>query len=286
LKYFFQIADIKFVIITNFVVKWHPIIIKFLVDNDKDFNYSYHIYTCDELPNLYGQLMYEAANQKIYKNGNLESRVYFLPLYHYPMMIYQELDDIHRNIYVLNDYVENICRPKSFSIFNALSAEKMFIKYDSFILHSSFIIYNNYAILFTAPSGTGKSTQAYLWAKYKDAKIINEDRTLIKKEKNVWYGYGIPISGSSNICMNERAPIKAVIYLSQYEENIIKKLSISVAIKRLISETTINFWNTDFLNHVISLIEDFSCSIPIYHLSCKKDEDSVNTLFKILEENI
>ena len=52
--------------------------------------------------------------------------------------------------------------------------KKILLKYNGIILHSSFINFENKAILFSAPSGTGKSTQADLWKKYKNAEITLE----------------------------------------------------------------------------------------------------------------
>lgn len=283
LKYLFKIADICFDVNGDFEINWNPIIERFLVNVIDHVDYTYQIHICKKLPDLTGKLIYQTSNQYIYQNKYLESRLYFLPLYHYPMIVYQELDDKNRKISILEDYVNSVRKPESFSIFNALSAEKMFYEHNAFVLHSSFIVYNGYAILFSAPSGTGKSTQAHLWLKYKDAKIINEDRTLIKKEGNMWYGYGMPICGSSKICINEKAPIKTVVYLSQYHKNIIEKLSVSVKVKKLISETTINFWNKQFLDNTVSLIEDFSKNITMYHLACQKDKEAVDLLLKTLE---
>ena len=54
------------------------------------------------------------------------------------------------------------------NIWNYLAFENVLINHTGFILHSSFISWQNNGILFTAPSGTGKSTQADLWKKYED----------------------------------------------------------------------------------------------------------------------
>ena len=70
-------------------------------------------------------------------------------------------------------------------------------------------------ILFSGPSGIGKSTQAGLWTKYRKARVINGDRTLLKKENGRWMSLGWPICGSSEICYNEAYPVKAVIFLGQ-----------------------------------------------------------------------
>ena len=75
---------------------------------------------------------------------------------------------------------------KQINLMNYLAFEDVLVNHQGFILHSSFISWQNNGILFTAPSGTGKSTQADLWKKYEDADIYNGDRTIIRKILRFW----------------------------------------------------------------------------------------------------
>ena len=70
--------------------------------------------------------------------------------------------------YKFNSEIYNMCIPELF--------QNRIIH-----LHSSYIIYHDKAILFTGPSGIGKTTQAELWRDYQGAEIINGDVTLIRK---------------------------------------------------------------------------------------------------------
>ena len=86
--------------------------------------------------------------------------------------------------------------------FSICGLHHILLKKNMPILHASYIEYNNKAILFAAPSGVGKSTQASLWKEYKDATIVNDDRVLIGCNNENWYAYGYPSTGSSKICLN------------------------------------------------------------------------------------
>lgn len=158
----------------------------------------------------------------------------------------------------------------------------------SLILHSSYIIYRGTAILFTAPSGTGKSTQADLWQKYRCAKIINGDRSLIRRnpENGLWMADGWPFSGSSPFCLNQSAPIRAIVYLSQQPYNRAERLNPAQAVGKLLSETTVNFWNGEYVGHIMNELEELAFQIPYYHLGCTAGEDAVECLEKALEERI
>jgi len=171
------------------------------------------------------------------------------------------------------------------NIWNYLAFEDVLINHQAFILHSSFISWQNNGILFTAPSGTGKSTQADLWKKYEDADIYNGDRTIIRKIDGKYYGFGSPYAGSSGIYRNESAPIKAIIVIEQGPDNVIRRLRGREAFLPLFRETLMNTWNKEYMEKMTDLLMDAACQIPVYHLSCRPDQDAVNTVKnEILQE--
>lgn len=164
------------------------------------------------------------------------------------------------------------------NIWNYLAFENVLINHQGFILHSSFISWQNNGILFTAPSGTGKSTQADLWKKYEDADIYNGDRTIIRKIDGKYYGFGSPYAGSSGIYRNESAPIKAIVVIEQGPDNVIRRLRGREAFLPLFRETLMNTWNKEYMEKMTDLLMDAACQIPVYHLSCRPDQDAVNTV--------
>lgn len=172
-----------------------------------------------------------------------------------------------------------------FNIWNYMAFENPLLYYQAFLLHSSFISWQNNGILFTAPSGTGKSTQADLWKKYEDADIYNGDRTIIRKIDGKYYGFGSPYAGSSGIYRNESAPIKAIIVIEQGPDNVIRRLRGREAFLPLFRETLMNTWNKEYMEKMTDLLMDAACQIPVYHLSCRPDQDAVNTVKnEILQE--
>lgn len=171
------------------------------------------------------------------------------------------------------------------NILEAINLEQVLNKFNSFMLHSSFIKWNNKAILFSAPSGTGKSTQADLWSKFEGAEIINGDRAGIRKVDNVWSAYGLPFAGSSRIFKNKKAPISHIIILRQGKGNKLKRLSPREAFIKIYSETTIHTWDKEFQNNIVNMITDLVQHIPVYLYECLPNEDAVNFLKEKIEED-
>ena len=168
-------------------------------------------------------------------------------------------------------------------ILNMLGLEQQMLAYSSMMLHASFIRFQGKGILFTAPCGTGKSTQAALWEQFMEADILNGDRTGIRNIDGRWTGFGLPFAGTSRIYRNEQAPICAIVALSQAPENTISRLRPSQAIAKLLPELSCRRWDADFMTRIFDLSLQLVQDVPVYHLACTPDRDAVTTLFDTLK---
>lgn len=163
-----------------------------------------------------------------------------------------------------------------------LLLEKVMIRNNALILHSAYMCRDNKAVLFSAPSETGKSTQADLWEKYRQTRTINGDRSLLIRDEDGWYAYGWPVCGSSEICNNESYPIHAIVMLHQAKENKIERLKGFAMVQKVMSQITINMWNSEFQMKAMDLIEQLVGEIPVFELGCDISEEAVECLEKVL----
>lgn len=163
-----------------------------------------------------------------------------------------------------------------------LALEKEMIQVGAMLLHSAYMCYDGTAVLFSAASGTGKSTQADLWEKYRGTRTINGDRSLLIRETDGWKAYGWPICGSSEICHNEKYPIRAIVMLKQAKENKVYPLQGFRAVRDTMEQITINAWDSEFQIRVMDLLEELRKEVPIYCLECDISEDAVRCLEQVL----
>lgn len=170
----------------------------------------------------------------------------------------------------------------SFNICDLLGLQSLLLSFNGLLLHSSFIQWHNQAILFSAPSGTGKSTQADLWVKYENAEIINGDRSGIRLIEGKWYAFGLPYAGSSYIYKNEGYCLKTIVVLRQAKENKIRRLNAREAFMYLYPELTIHRWDSQFVDKVIELMNKLLSDIHVYLLECLPDQGAVETLKEII----
>lgn len=194
--------------------------------------------------------------------------------------MYVEESEAYTHVWLNHDINEMMWLETMFV--SVLGLENVMLQNQSLILHSAYMCRNGKAILFSAPSETGKSTQANLWEKYRGTRTINGDRSLLLRKEDGWYAYGWPICGSSKICNNEAYPIQAIVMLHQAKENSIQRLRLFDAVKKLISEITINMWNSKRQIQAMDLIQELAMEVPVYELGCDISEDAVRCLEEVL----
>ena len=159
---------------------------------------------------------------------------------------------------------------------------RMLAEHGGVVLHSSYIItQRGEALLFSAPSGTGKSTQAELWRSYAGAQVINGDRALVKAENGVTAN-GILFSGTSGIRKNVTAPLRALVLLRQSEKNEIRSVSGKEAFMRLLPQCSYYPNEEENLRLVTGILAEIISAVPVYDFGCVPDESAVSALSEVL----
>ena len=165
----------------------------------------------------------------------------------------------------------------------SLELEHLLVKNKGIILHAAYIEYQGKAILFTAPSGTGKSTQSDLWVKFYDAELINGDRAAIRLHEDGVYAWGIPLSGMSSVHKNVKLPLAAIVYLGQAPGNRIQKLSGVKAFRKFWEGCSINVWYHEDIQYGSQVAAEIISKIPVFSLECVPDRSAADLLYHELE---
>lgn len=204
---------------------------------------------------------------------------------------HKENDRPYARTRIYDDGLEEICYLKEFrssfresqNTFSHIGFEELLIRKNAIVLHASLIESEYGGILFTGPSGIGKSTQADMWAKYEKVEILNGDRPILKKENENWKAYGSPYAGSSDYYVNKSTNVKAIVVLEQSKTCSIERLKNSRAFLKLYSGMIVNTWRPDFVERVVDLTKDLIEQVPVYLLKCTPDYEAVKMLKSVLE---
>lgn len=155
---------------------------------------------------------------------------------------------------------------------------KLILKNNGFVIHGSSISYNNNGIIFSAKSGTGKSTQTKLWMdNLSDVILVNDDTPAVTFEWDDVYLNGTPFAGTTGLNRNVKVPLKAMVFIERADKPYIERLSFKDAIPRFIDEM-----KKSLVSDNISLCVDYAAKlmekVPVYLLHCNMEKVSVDIL--------
>lgn len=145
------------------------------------------------------------------------------------------------------------------------------------VLHSAYIVTSaGEAILFSGPSGVGKSTQAALWERCAGARVVNGDRALVDVGKKT--ANGIFYSGTSGISENVTAPIRAIVLLGQSSENRVFVPSPQAAFAGVLSQCAYYEWDARSAEQMTECVARLVSDVPVLRMDCLPDATAVEAL--------
>ena len=154
------------------------------------------------------------------------------------------------------------------------------IDYNTILLHGSVISIDGEGFLFTAKSGTGKSTHTKLWREFLGEKaiMVNDDKPLLKIEENVIV-YGTPYTGKHGIGYNINVPLKAICILNRGEKNTIKEIDQNEVYTKLIQQV---YKPNEIkkLEKTIKLVNELLKKVKFYSLECNMNIEAAKIAYE------
>ena len=169
-------------------------------------------------------------------------------------------------------------------LFPLMGLSRVLLRHNRLLLHGAYVESAYGGILFTAPSGTGKTTQAELWRRHRDARIINGDRAVLSLADDSAVIHGFVHSGSSPDCLNMEFPLFAVIALSQGKDNQLLTLSGKDAIRALMRSAYLLPEFKEDLPLLMFMADKFCSRVPLLYLSCLPDVSAVEILDRMFHD--
>ena len=159
-------------------------------------------------------------------------------------------------------------------------AEQMIV-FDTILFHGSVIAVDGIGYLFTAKSGTGKSTHTKLWRDYfgDRAVMVNDDKPLIDVGTNGVTVYGTPYNGKHRRGNNIAVPLKAICILTRAEENHIEPITVKQAYPLLVQQV---YRTPDSVKMMktLTLIDTLTEQVRFYRLGCNMELSAAKIAFE------
>jgi len=154
------------------------------------------------------------------------------------------------------------------------------LKYDAMLMHCAAVAVDGEAYLFTAKSGTGKTTHINLWREKFGERfvVVNGDKPILRIRNGKFYACGTPWRGKENYGHNIVAPVKAVCILERGEKNEIEKIAPHEAISTVLTQTL----RTDDMyemEKMLVLIDKLLSSVPFYRLRCNMESEAADVSY-------
>lgn len=161
-------------------------------------------------------------------------------------------------------------------------------KHNRFLMHGASISYDGNAFLFTAPSGTGKSTHIRLWKKYigEKVKIVNGDKPFISLDENPSGNiepmiYGTPWAGKERWQRNCSEPLKGICFVQRGTTNTIHQMKPEECVMMLFNQVYMPE-DSAAAGLTLELLDTLVKNVPFYLLTCDMSEDAVRCSFEAL----
>lgn len=154
------------------------------------------------------------------------------------------------------------------------------LRFGGCMVHASAVEMDGYAYLFTAPSGTGKSTHTSQWRKlFGDrAVILNDDKPAVRKKNGVWQAFGTPFSGSTALNENRAAPVGGLCLLERGEENRIHPIDPKEAVVFFLSQSQ-RSTRREEMEALLQVMNAFLTAVPVYRMQCTISTEAAQVAF-------
>ena len=169
-------------------------------------------------------------------------------------------------------YAESIC------IYREI-AEKL-PEFNRCVFHGAVLEYNNKGFIFTAPSGTGKTTHIRLWKKFLGDKvsIVNGDKPILHIEKDGVIAYATPYAGKEKYQNHSSVQLCGICIIKRGKENRIEKVKAGDYLTEIITQMYMPF-EPEHSIKTLELLDTLLKTVPLYVLHCDISEEAFKTSF-------
>ncbi len=156
-----------------------------------------------------------------------------------------------------------------------------FIRRGIMLMHGAVVAVGDEAWLFTAPSGTGKTTHINLWLdNIPGSYVVNGDKPLIRVCSTPVV-YGTPWAGKEGLNSNVGVNLRGIVLLNRGVENEIHRVSFSEIMPVLVQQSY-RPRDKEGITSVMSLLCTLGKTVPLYHLKCNMLPEAAWTVYNTL----
>ena len=158
-------------------------------------------------------------------------------------------------------------------------ADKM-LDYNAFLFHGSALAVDGKGYLFTAKSGTGKSTHTFIWkgALGERCVMVNDDKPLLLVTEDKVMVCGTPWDGKHRRSTNMMVPLQGLAILERRQDNEITPVE-PAAVLPLLLQQTYRPSSAEALEKTLNLLQQAMDKVRLYRLKCTISLDAARVAY-------
>lgn len=158
-------------------------------------------------------------------------------------------------------------------------------EYDTWLMHGSAVAVGDEAFLFTAASGTGKTTHTRLWLEQiPGAYVVNGDKPLLRMRDGFCEVCGTPWSGKENMNRNVIVPLRAICFLHRGTENRIEEIAFR-EVAPLLLQQSFRPKDPTVMRKTMALVKSLGDCIRFYRLFCNMEPEAALVAWNGMKNN-
>ncbi len=168
---------------------------------------------------------------------------------------------------------------ETLAVYRRIAAQML--ERDTLLLHGAAVAVKDRAWLFTAPSGTGKTTHIRLWLdQIEGSYVVNGDKPLIHIGEDVTV-YGTPWAGKEGMQKNVGVKLCGIVFLERGAENRIGRTTLLQSLPLLIQQSY-RPNDKSGTEKALALIGKLGSRVPLYRLQCNMRPEAAWTAYRKL----
>ena len=185
-----------------------------------------------------------------------------------------KLEGLHTREYS-DGYLESIAIQRKIT--------EKFFEYDILSFHGSVVAVDGVAYLFTAKSGTGKSTHTRFWRELfgERAVMVNDDKPFLEFKPEGVTAWGSPWMGKHRLGANIGVPLKAICILERGEENRISPIRAQEALPMLMQQSQRPQKAQNYPKY-LELIDKLAGKVAFYRMTCNMDSQAAEMAYRAM----
>lgn len=138
------------------------------------------------------------------------------------------------------------------------------------MVHACGVSDNGRGYVLAGNSGHGKTTLAEIWQS--EARILNDDRIILRKKDGRFWMYGTPWRGANRSVSPQGVPVEKIFFPKHAVNNGAKRVVGAQAASMILTRCFPPVWDAEGMAYTLDFLSELTSQVPCYELAFSPDD--------------